>query len=488
MRRSVRDFGDRLAPGSAALLAWFAIALLGTGCGGGGRPDGGPIPVRDTIRTLTGEVRYMTTGPTLAGRRADGRMPVSTGFVDSTFGALARELPVEVRRPDGSLLASGMTNASGVYSITLNFGPAPATPVSIHIEARLDIPGSVARVFPDETTTVPYRHSSPLGGNPADSVMRINLTVPLADGAAAYHIINALASGYFAGHSGIGAFPELDVYWKPGNGALSSFRGEGGRGKLLVAGGITGDPASNTDCWDAPKLMRLFGEYLLHFFYLETAPAGAPSEALLVPSAAWREGFLDWWACHGRDSRIFWDTEGLGAEGRLTRFYDIESFFDPALGSLGPGDPNVYQDPSVIGIGSSFTVSEMLWDIHDANGPGTDGDRLEFPIFLTFSFLSGPRSGIDYPYLFTLLDRYASDNSIHPGALELLGKEPEDQGITYPGSVDNGLIWPPRLAPANRPSGGWPPLHADGLGRRGHAHPHAAERGDRPALPAVLPH
>ena len=84
-----------------------------------------------------------------------------------------------------------------------------------------------------------------------------------------------------------------------------------------------------------------------------------------MPSAAWREGFLDFWACAARGTPEYWDSEGIGAAGRIVRFFNAESFFDPALGSLGPGDPNVYQDPANVGLGSRFTTTEILWDIFD---------------------------------------------------------------------------------------------------------------------------
>ena len=51
------------------------------------------------------------------------------------------------------------------------------------------------------------------------------------------------------------------------------------------------------------------------------------------------------------------------------------------LGSLGPDDPNVYQPDSVVGIGSRFSIAEVLWDIHDndllqarLSVPDTGGD------------------------------------------------------------------------------------------------------------------
>ena len=71
--------------------------------------------------------------------------------------------------------------------------------------------------------------------------------------------------------------------------------------------------------WDAPKLMRLLGEYLIHYFFHVAAPEGTPNNARMVPSAAWKEGFLDFWACAGRESTTYWDTEGIGSAGLSQR-------------------------------------------------------------------------------------------------------------------------------------------------------------------------
>ena len=164
----------------------------------------------------------------------------------------------------------------------------------------------------------------------------------------------------------------------------------------------------------------------------------------MVPTLAWREGFLDFWACMGRGSRIFWDTEGRRADGRVTRFFDIESFFDESLKTSEPipNDINVYQPPGAVGIGSPFTVAEVLWDLHDK---GTEpGDTIEFPFSLTVRFMRQPTAGEAYPYLVTLLDAIVNDNALSDITLRNLMAPPaEDQGVPYPASETNGSLWPP---------------------------------------------
>ena len=420
------------------------LLLTALGCGSSSGPAiGPPAPVFDTIRTITGRVDYFTTGPKLNSRDGNGRLTAPTGFVEPNIPRRAPHFPIELLSPTGEVLAQGVTGSTGEYSMQINFGPAAqATQLVLRTQAQLNLPfGATVRVLPNAGATEPYSSQGVLSGDPSSEVMTINLTIPLRESAGAYHILEMLRPGFIAAKSGIlGAFPDMDIYWEPGNGATTQLVA-GQKAQLTVAGGITGDSTSNTDEWDGPRLMRALGEYILTYFSNEVAPDGTPNEALLVPSAAWREGFLDFWACMGRGSEEYWETEGSGDDGRIVRFYNIESFFDPALGTLGPDDPNVYQDPSVVGIGSRFTVAEVLWDIHDTEDEG--GDTLEFPLFLTMRFVERIKPGSTYPYLYTLLDEYVADGSLSEVKIQiLLSISPEDQGIRYPATQSEGTLWP----------------------------------------------
>ncbi len=359
--------------------------------------------------------------------------------------------------PDGTVLGTDRTDENGRFSISVNFGKNPATQVSVRSIARIDLPfGSRSSVLPASGLPA-YSNTTPLGGDPSANTMTIDLDIALNNGAPAYRILQTMYEGFITAKRGItGPMPDLDVLWAPGNGDTSSFEAINPlRGELTVAGGILGDDTSNVDAWDPPKLMRLFGEYLFAYFFNETAPAGAPNGALLVPSAAWREGFLDFWACIGRNSSIYWDTVGTGAQGRVVRYFDIESFFDTSLGTIGPDDPNVYQDPMVIGLGSPFTVAEVLWDIHDKDNVVTnDNDGIdEFPLFLTLQFMRRPVAGFSYPYLFTLFGTYVQDGSIAVTKLDNLMRVPEEQGLFYPATEANGLFWPTSISPDALPQG-----------------------------------
>jgi hypothetical protein len=414
------------------------------GCEGSpGPPLGPPAPVADTIRTITGRVEYFTTGPRLNSLDGDGRLLAQTGFVRPTMPRRAPHVRIELLSPTGEILAQDVTDANGQYSVTINFGKGvAATQLILRAHAQVNLPfGAIVRVLPNPSATEPYSHDSAAGGDPSSSVMTVNLTIPLEENSGAYYILETLRPGFIAAKSGIlGSFPDMNIYWEPGNGDTTRLVA-GPTAELTVAGGITGDSTSNTDEWDGPKLMRMLGEYLLTYFSNEVAPNGTPNEALLVPSAAWREGFLDFWACMGRSSSVYWETEGSGLDGRVVRFFDVESFFDSTLGTLGPDDPNVYQDPTVVGIGSRFTVAEVLWDIHDVADEG--GDTLEFPLFLTMRFLEKIKPGSTYPYLYTLLDEYVADGSLSQVKLQiLLSLTPEDQGITYPATQSDGSLWP----------------------------------------------
>jgi hypothetical protein len=432
----------------ATRLGLAAACLLGVAaCGGGGRPAGPPAPVFDTLRTIEGRVAFFTTGPSTSNRDANNRLIPSQGFVFPTLPRPATRFPVEIVTPTGTVLAADITDERGDFSIQVNFGPNPATQVIVRTRARLQLPfGMVARVLANETSGEPYTNATPPSGNPDNDVMQVDLVIGLDDGAGAYYILDTLYEGLIEAGAGILAtIPDLDVLWEPGNGAASSVVALSDRARIKVAGGIPGDAASNQDVWDPPVVMRLLGEMLLLYFINDVAPTGTPNDALLVPSAAWREGFLDFWACAGRGSRFFWDSEGTGASGRVVRHFDIESFYDPALGSLGPDDPNVYQDPAHRGLASRFTVAEILWDIHDeaqtANN-GNDQEFVEFPLYLTLRHLETLVPGSSYPYLFTLFDLYVQEQSIDAVTLNVLLQGPEDQGIDYPPTVANGFFWP----------------------------------------------
>jgi hypothetical protein len=314
--------------------------------------------------------------------------------------------------------------------------------VRVRAVARATLSGGTdLRVLRNLAATEPYEKSSAFTSDPDLLATVIDLNVTLAEGAAAFHIVEVLFPGLSAIRGAVtGPLPDLDVLWEPGNGAVSSFVAVSPQlARLVVAGGIAGDLASNQDGWDDPQLMRLLGDYYLAYFSNSVAPEGTPDDSLLVPSAAWREGFLDFWACAGRGTPEFWDSEGIGAAGRVVRFFNAESFFDPALGSFGPDDPNVYQDPSNVGIGSRFTTTEVLWDILDGAGD-PDADIITLPLFLMLGDLSALNPGSSYPYLYSGLDEYVGNLSFTAVQAQILLGSPEDHDLDYPAT--GGTVWP----------------------------------------------
>ena len=155
-----------------------------------------------------------------------------------------------------------------------------------------------------------------------------------------------------------------------------------------------------------------------------------------MPSLAWREGFLDFFSCVTRGDDEYWDTEGQGSAGHVVRYFHLEHIFDPALGSLGPDDPNVYHNGT--GLGSRHSVAEILWDIYD--GTGGDNDTIQFPLYLTLRCLETIKPGSTYPYLYTLLDDYVATLSLTPVQLDVLLMLPEDGGSRRcPGSARPGF-------------------------------------------------
>jgi len=437
--------------------SFLALCLVAAapGCGGGsGRPSGPPAPVPDTIRTYQGNVAYYVTGPKISQRDANGRLVPETGYATPTFPRPGPRFAVEVRDESGTFLSRTVTDANGNYTASVNYGKNPASRVRITVIAEATISGGTTlRVLPNRASAGPYEYRSALITDVTSAIITTDFQIPLAEGAGAFHILDVLFDGLSGIRGGVlASVPDLDVFWEPGNGDVSVFtRASAALGELLVAGGVTGNPASNQDVWDEPQLMRLLGEYYLAFFSNTVEPQGTPDDALLVPSAAWREGFLDFFACVMRNTPEFWDSEGSGSAGRVVRFFNAESFFDPALGSLGPDDPNVYQDPALVGIGSRFTVTEVLWDIYDSGSLNKDSDAIAVPLFLTLRDFETLKPGQTYPYLYTALDKYVASFSLTGVQADIILSMPEDQALDYPPAAAD--VWPAPVTDPARPDG-----------------------------------
>lgn len=417
--------------------------------GGGGAPTGGTPQVPDTTRIVRGRIGYESRGPDLSNRDADGRLLPSVGIPAPTFSAPVAFALVEVLGDDGRILGQAPCDRNGRYEVTANYGQNPATAVRLRVTALAALPfGTHIRIFPNTSATSEYQHVSGLSDAPSSNrfePLEADTDISRAEGAGAFHMLRVLWDSFVLGRSGTGAgsiLPDLRVYWEEGNGEETTFVPEIDAGQLLVAGGLPGDDTSNTDNFDDPLLARMVGQYFFEYFFYEVAPDGVAGDGPLVPSAAWSEGFLDYFSCAARGSSIYWETEGSDANGRVTRFFDIESFFDASLGSLGANDPNVYQDASNVGIASRFSVAELLWDLSDENGPGTDGDQLQISTRLVLEVVDSFPAGRSYPYLFSLLDGLLVSQAVSTGTVNALLSFPENQGVLYPASIAAGTLWP----------------------------------------------
>jgi hypothetical protein len=443
------------------LIRTIWIAFLLAGCSGGGGPaTGTPSPEPDTTRTVEGRVGYVSSGPDLTDLDEHGRLLSIEGLGSSTFAAPAPRIVIEILGDDGRVIGAGTTDSTGHYSIFCNFGQNPATPVRVRSHAQSSLPfGMDLAVYPNPAATSVYSYTSDPGGTPGDNrfvVMRVDVDIPIEEGAGAFHILDVIYEGFAFGRAGLLAgalLPDLIVHWEPGNGAETVFTPGLEFATLQVAGGIPGDDSSNTDVWDDPVLMRYVGQYMLDYFLWEVRPDGIANNANLVPSAAWVEGLLDWYSCAARGSQIYWDTTGIGAAGRVTRYFDIESFFPGSLTPLGPNDPNDYQPEGVVGIASRYTVAEILWDLHDRdfNGQGNDNDGIQLDPSITLQLIDGFPAGIAYPYLYTLLDAYADSLTFSTGTINSILTGPEDQELLYPASVEAGTTWPIPISPDGSP-------------------------------------
>ncbi|MHC4848275.1 MAG: hypothetical protein ACYTEG_07460 [Planctomycetota bacterium] len=413
----------------------------------------------DTTRTVAGHVGYIQSAPNTGNLQADGRLIPQLGLGAARGSTSAPRIQLEVLGDDGRIVGSGATDDDGNYAIDCNFGQgATATPVRVRAIARSSLPfGLQMRVFPNASALEEYSYTSDRDGDPGDNrfvIMQVDVEIPLDSGSGAFHILDNLYEGFVLGRAGLTPgtiLPHVNILWEPGNGAESRLTPGLNSAQLLIAGGIAGDDTSNTDVWDDPLLMRLVGQYLLDYFLWEVRPEGGANDAAMVPSAAWVEGFLDWFSCVARGSPIYWETVGSGAQGRVSRYFHIESFFDGALARLGPDDPNVYQAADVVGMASRFTIAEVLWDIHDRDTRAADNDNdgLEQDPAATLRLIDTFPAGFAYPYFYTLLDAYADSLTLNPGSINSVLTFPEDQQLSYPASAANGTVWPVPVSPGS---------------------------------------
>jgi len=433
--------------------------LAAAACSGsGGPPVGPPAPEVETTRTIQGRIGYRQLGPELSVRDEHGRLIPQPGISGATFNVPVVNALIELLGDDGRIVGTATPDSNGRYSVVANFGLNPPTPVRVRVTAEVKLPfGTTVRVYPDAASLFPYVYTSLPQGDPGtrrNTIMTADADIEVADGAGAFHMLKVLYNGFLIGRTGLPAGtrpPDMNILWKPGNGDESILVPTTGRAILTVAGGILGDDTSNTDVWDNAVLMRLHGEYMLAYYLWDVAPEGSVTDCPLVPSAAWKEGFLDFWSCLGRNSRVYWDTVGSGAGARVTRYFDIESFFDDSLPRIGTNDPNVYQPAGLLGINSRFSIAELLWDLHDNDDGTTENDFVELPPSITLKILNDVPPGFSYPYLFTLLRGYEATLTLNETAIELITRDPEDQGFDYPASVENGTVWPAPVSPNGQP-------------------------------------
>ena len=130
------------------------------------------------------------TGPNATGRDANGRLVPQIGFVEPNLPRAAPRMTVEILSPAGALLGSTTTDANGNYTITINFGKNPAMQVRARAVASATISGGTdLRVLSGLGATGPYELVSALTTDPDLPTTVIDLTIPLANGAAAFHIV-----------------------------------------------------------------------------------------------------------------------------------------------------------------------------------------------------------------------------------------------------------------------------------------------------------
>ncbi|MFO0970026.1 MAG: pre-peptidase C-terminal domain-containing protein [Gemmataceae bacterium] len=252
---------------------------------------------------------------------------------------------IELIDNEGVVLASGRTDATGRYSLTWSATSQPT---------------ALVRVFADADNAVVVDHFEP------ERVYAVNSEAwPLPAGEASKDVTagdGTRASGPFnilavirIGNDLIRAaeptvvFPRLTIRWtsRPREGSSFFVRGKS-------EAYILGDRAKDSDEFDDFIILHEYGHYLAHTFSKDDSPGGPHGGGhRLDPRLAWSEGWATFFAAAALNDARYVDTGANPLTGS---------------GALVEIDLNAERrDGDRAGYWSEFTVSSVLWAIHDTN-------------------------------------------------------------------------------------------------------------------------
>lgn len=345
------------------VLPLFALGAL-TACGGGGGGGGSTPPPAQV--TVSGTVTYDRVP-----HGADG----SLDYV-ATRSEPVRGATVEIiRAAGGTVLASGATDGTGGYRLTV----PEHTQVVVRVRARMRRTGAPAwdfQVVDNTSGGAGYAMESPAldsgGGTVRDLHAASGWDGSAYTGTRAAAPFAILDTVYDSVQRVLGAdpdivFPSLRINWSPANRSSADFAPSDGRirttayffppiGEIYVLG----DADVDTDEFDAHVIAHEWGHYLEQMFARRDSPGGEQSPVrTLDPRLAFAEGWSNAWAAIALDDPLYADSMGVDQADGFT--FDVES-----NAVTTPG----WYDPS--------SVQAILYDLYDAAADGLDSLALGF--------------------------------------------------------------------------------------------------------------
>ena len=419
-----------------ALLLFSVLALVLPACGGGGGglpadpgtpagtcASGGGPPI-----TISGDVRYE-------------RLQLSLlGLGPLTEWRPARRIDVEVRAAGGgTCYGRTSTDASGAYSFVVQ--PPAGASIEVAVFSRTLDAANHDIIVHDanppftnthaETNVFDHESAPFLAANAV-----VDIDVPYGTGgdrpSVGFGLLDTLVTCWDRLRA-VGATPgeRLHAYTRLGNnGSLGTSYYSHSTRSLAILGGAAGlEDDSDTDYFDDAVVAHEFMHFVDKLISHNMSRGGAHSGELLEPAFAWSEGMATGFGCLLLQSPHYMDSSKTDAtKANTVRFY------------TNAENATAYDPP---GIGSEFTVAEVVWDCADGDaGADTDSDGVDTPFGDLVDAIASFDPFTDGPYLGLFLSRLeAGSATITPGGLSaFLAGGPENQGVSYPPSGDD--VWP----------------------------------------------
>ncbi len=395
-------------------IAALVLCLMLAGCGGGGGGGNGGANAAPDGVTVSGTVTF-------------DRVPqdsVSGGLdYESTRQDPVRGAIVEAVADNGSILAAGVTDGRGAYSLVV----PPQTTLKIRIKAEMLRNGTPAWSFRviDNIEGMLYAIESVSFSTGTQRVVR-NLRAASGWDGSAY--TEARAAAPFAILDTVYeqlqlvlevdpdlVFPELELNWSPLNRSSSDFNPE--LGEIIttayfsfeqpVAIYVLGDENVDTDEYDQHVVAHEWGHYLEDQLARSDSIGGSHTIfGFLDPRLAMSEGWSNAWSAMSLDDSVYRDTSGFGQANAFS--FDIES--------NTTFNPGWYNESS---------VHSVLYDVFDQSNDGLDTIGLGFgPIYQTLTGAYGTSEPLT-----TVFSFMTSLKAGQPGAADAVNALLEGQDI-----------------------------------------------------------